>query len=627
MSESERQTDSKALAGEKTSRGNDDSTSPSAATSLRTSLEALQRRNEELEGLYTIARTFSPLVAASEIYARLARTISELACAEMCLLATYNRQQNVLRAEVGYRTPPEMVRETNFTLIRHKSCENQMRAGRAFYSNEPLQDRCFDEAFVIRYQIHSALGVPLLAKGDLIGFIYVFNRPGGFSARDLQWLETFAVQVCETITYTRLFSTIAAQAEREAVVNRLMLDLQQAVDPEQGVKMLVEQVGRLLEADRCTAALYGAGEWSDIYAEWCAEGVAPIDVDEETQARSPITYWLIENRQPLVVTNMREHVLTVGVEDIIEKIGLRSIIAVPIMHQGRVIGSLSVQQTRDERRWHSDDVDLLTAITMQIGATMENARLVSELREASRLKDEFLATVSHELRTPLTSIKGWVEILQEYPVLQSDVELVECVNAIKNATHSLSQQISDLLDLSRMEGRNLHLECAPTDINQVIMEAVRTVRQTITAHKIELRVELEDDLPTVYVDAQRIQQVLWNLLTNAIKFTPEGGRIAVRSRLLAPRGVLLDEHDEGALRWVVLEVEDTGAGIAPDFLPFIWERFRQASTSPTKRHGGLGIGLALVKEFVEAHGGHVEAQSEEGHGVLFIARLPVPNVS
>jgi signal transduction histidine kinase len=123
-----------------------------------------------------------------------------------------------------------------------------------------------------------------------------------------------------------------------------------------------------------------------------------------------------------------------------------------------------------------------------------------------------------------------------------------------------------------------------------------------------------------------VQQILWNLLTNAIKFTPDGGRITVRSRLIAPDGILIDE-DEGddTVRWIAVEVEDTGEGIPPEFLPYVWDRFRQADGSSTRRHGGLGIGLALVKELVEAHGGHVEAKSDTG-GTIFTVRLPLQNI-
>src|SRR5438067_3900495 len=332
--------------------------------------------------------------------------------------------------------------------------------------------------------------------------------------------------------------------------------------------MIVERVGEVLGLDRCIATMFSENESADIYGEWCAGGVSRIGADPEIIARSPVAQWIKDHRQPLVAPNVHEHRLAAGVEDLIEKAGLQSLAVVPIMHQGRVIGSLSGHQTRRLRRWAEDDLDLLTAVATQIGPTLENARLISELREASRLKDEFLATLSHELRTPLTAIKGWVDILAESATVALDEEVSDGIKVIRDSTNALTQLISDLLDLSRIQRKGLPLERKPTNINECIEDAARAVRQSALNRKLHLRLELDKSIPKVSVDGHRIQQVLWNLLTNAIKFTPEGGSITVRSRTLDPKGILIGEEDE-ASRWVVIEVSDTGEGIPRDFLPFI----------------------------------------------------------
>jgi GAF domain-containing protein len=594
--------------------------------------EASRRRSQELEGLYKISRAFSTLTDTSEIYGRLTSAIAELVGGEKCLLATYDRRQAIVRAEApGYNTPPEMIRDFHFTLspegaseyiYRTGETEYVYRTGEPFFSNDPSKDKRFNQEIVKRHQIRSALIVPLLIKRELIGFIYVANRPGGFRQRDVQLLEIFAAQAAETIAYARLFTTIQAQAEREAVVNRLVLTLQQATEPKRGVEVVVERVGQVLGLDRCIAILFSENEQSDIYGEWCAEGVSRVSDDREVLERSPVQQWLKDHRQPLVVATVRQHKLAAGVEDLIEKTGLKSLAVVPIMHQGRVIGSLSGHQTSHPRRWAEDDVDLLAAIATQIGSTLENARLISELREASRLKDEFLATLSHELRTPLTAIKGWVDLLSENDALQFDEELADGIEVIRNSASSLTQLISDLLDLSRIQRRVLRLERKPSDINLVILDAVQVVRPSAIARRLELQLELDDHLPIANADPHRLQQVVWNLLNNAVKFTSEGGRITVRSRLIDSAGIMLVDDETEPMRWIVIEVEDTGEGISPEFLPYVWDRFRQADGSSTRRHGGLGIGLALVKELVEAHGGHVAARSEGG-GATFTVRLPL----
>ena len=587
---------------------------------------ASRRRSEELEGLYKISRVFLTLTDTSDIYGQLAESIAQLVGGEMCLIATYDRRRQVVRAEApGHNTPRELVREFRFVLNQEDTDAYVYQTGEPFFSNDPINDARFNRGFVRRYGIRSALSVPMRIKRELIGFIYVANRPGGFRERDVRLLEIFAAQAAETIANARLFKTIQAQAEREAVVNRLLLILQRATDPKDAVEVVVQRVGEVLGADRCVAMLFADDERADYFGEWCRKGVAPIAGDEEVRERTPIPHWIRTHSQPLVVARIATHQLGVGNEDIIERLSLKSIAAVPIMHQGKVIGMLSAHQTRRERQWAEDDVDLLTAVATQVGSMLENARLIAELREANRLKDEFLATLSHELRTPLTAIKGWVELLSENELLETDEELSDGIEVIRNSTMSLTQLISDLLDLSRIQRRGLQLDRKPCHINEAVSEAVEMVRQMISQRRQHLRVELDERLPSTLADAHRMQQVLWNLLNNAIKFTPEGGDIIVRSRLIDSSGIMIADDEREPVRWIVIEVEDTGEGISRDFLPYVFDRFRQADGSSTRRHGGLGIGLALVKELVEAHNGHVEARSE-GPGATFTVRLPVLSV-
>jgi signal transduction histidine kinase len=282
-----------------------------------------------------------------------------------------------------------------------------------------------------------------------------------------------------------------------------------------------------------------------------------------------------------------------------------------------VVGSISAHQTRAPREWSEDDVDLLVAVATHLGATLENARLIAELREANRLKDQFLATLSHELRTPLTAINAWVEMLGDGSAPDGDLQ--DGIQAIGASATSLTRLISDLLDLSRVQRGVLRLNRDLIDINRAAATAELSVRQSALARRVDLRVELADGLPRTVADGQRVQQILWNLLSNAIKFTRAGGSVLLRTR------VSEDEAGETGVRarWIELEVEDTGEGIAHDFLPHVFERFRQADGSATRRHGGLGIGLSLVKELTEAHGGTVTAASEPGHGSRFTVRLPL----
>jgi PAS domain S-box-containing protein len=262
-------------------------------------------------------------------------------------------------------------------------------------------------------------------------------------------------------------------------------------------------------------------------------------------------------------------------------------------------------RARGAQRHFTAFVADITEHTQALAAEHEARR---EAEDANRAKDEFLATISHELRTPLTAIVGWAQILRAGSLSEEDCE--KALASIERNARAQAQLISDLLDVSRIVTGKLHLELRPLMPVQVVEAALDTVRPTASAKGVELAAELDRGVGMVAGDAHRLQQVVWNLLANAIKFTPRGGRVRVRLAREA-------EH-------VVMAVEDTGAGIKPEFLPHVFERFRQADVSAARMHGGLGLGLAIVSHLVEAHGGSVAAHSDgPGLGSTFTVRLPL----
>ncbi|HET8796770.1 MAG TPA: CHASE domain-containing protein [Thermoanaerobaculia bacterium] len=235
-------------------------------------------------------------------------------------------------------------------------------------------------------------------------------------------------------------------------------------------------------------------------------------------------------------------------------------------------------------------------------------RLYDEADAANRAKSQFLATVSHELRTPMTAIFGWADLLLAGDL--DDATRREAVLTIRRSARAQAQLIEDLLDISRIEVGKLHLHLAPVDLERVLAETVRAISPAAEAKEIALGVDVAPDPPLVHGDATRLQQILWNLLANAVKFTPRGG--VVRASL---------RHEEGR---VIAEVTDNGKGIHPAFLPFVFDRFRQEDATATRAHQGLGLGLSIVKHLTEMHGGEVSAHSEgEGRGASFRVSLPV----
>ncbi|WP_224244205.1 hybrid sensor histidine kinase/response regulator [Hyalangium gracile] len=231
----------------------------------------------------------------------------------------------------------------------------------------------------------------------------------------------------------------------------------------------------------------------------------------------------------------------------------------------------------------------------------------AQAEEANRLKDEFLATVSHELRTPLTAMLGWVQMLRSGMLTEDKRD--RALATVERNARSQAQLIEDLLDVSRILAGKLKLEVEFVDVGSVVEAAMETVRPAAEAKGIRLQVAL-DSTCSIMGDAARLQQVVWNLLSNAVKFTPKGGRVQV----------LVERRDSS----VEVTVADTGRGIPQDFLPHVFERFRQAEGGTTRQAGGLGLGLSIVRHLVEAQGGTVSAASDgEGQGATFVVRLPL----
>jgi PAS domain S-box-containing protein len=266
---------------------------------------------------------------------------------------------------------------------------------------------------------------------------------------------------------------------------------------------------------------------------------------------------------------------------------------------GRIVGASKVARDVSDRKRIEQERELL----------LENAqRARAEAEAASRAKDAFLATVSHELRTPLSPILAWSTMLRQGALDATKAE--RALETIERCARNQAQLVEDLLDVSRIVAGKLRLAVRPVDLEPVVRAAIDVVRPAAEAKEILLQVVLDPDGGRVSGDPERLQQVVWNLLSNAVKFTPRGGRV----RVVLER---VGSHLE-------IAVSDSGRGIAPDFLPYVFERFRQADGTTTRAHGGLGLGLAIVRHIVELHGGSVHAESPgDDGGAAFTVKLPL----
>jgi signal transduction histidine kinase len=304
---------------------------------------------------------------------------------------------------------------------------------------------------------------------------------------------------------------------------------------------------------------------------------------------------------------------------LLEALGPRAFLTVPLSHGSRTLGAIVFGLREEGRTYGPRDVEMAQELARRASIAFEQARLFEAVQaerrraeEASRLKDEFLATVSHELRTPLTAMLGWVQLLRTGR-LAGDKQ-ARALETVERNCRAQAQLIEDLLDVSRIVTGKLRLDVEPMELADAVRGALDVVRPAAKAKGVRLEAELDAEASPFQGDPQRLQQVVWNLLSNAVKFTPGGGRVDVTLRREGPTAVI--------------QVRDTGRGIDPDFLPHVFERFRQADGGPTRTFGGLGLGLAIVRHLVELHGGRVEASSDGlGQGATFTVWLPARHAS
>ena len=294
--------------------------------------------------------------------------------------------------------------------------------------------------------------------------------------------------------------------------------------------------------------------------------------------------------------------------------GLRSqsSLSAPMSVMGRILGTIEVQ-SYEENAFTDEHVTAMRMAANLTAVAVENAGLLerestarTNAEESNRLKDEFLATVSHELRTPLTAILGWSRMLENDSITSEMT--ARAIETIKRNAKAQAKIIDDILDVSRIITGNLYLDLHPIELESVLEQSVNVVRPTADAKGIQIELSLDEPV-AVSGDPNRLQQVFWNLLSNAVKFTPAGGKVSVRLRKTDSQ--------------VEVEVADTGPGITPEFLPYVFDRFRQADSTSTRHHGGLGLGLAIARHLIEIHGGTIAVRSESEGGAIFMVKLPL----
>ena len=449
------------------------------------------------------------------------------------------------------------------------------------------------------------------------------ERPAGL-ARVVAFVVTGSVVslLCEALHSARRHEEAARRRMERLTEQRVGLDavavsLAQAIQLSEVSEVILERGRRMLGARAGRLAVVD-GEAQSLRVMH-AVGY-PAGVDEATaaiplEASEPMADAVRERRPVVLESRVASDNAYPHLAAMRDLTGTQAIAVLPLLVRGRVLGGLGFSFAQ-ARRFDGEDLALLQTLAYQCGAAVERSELYDaervsrlEAQRLNRLKDDFMATLSHELRTPLSAILVWLDLLRTEDLAPGTLRAADM---IQRSAGSLSQLIEELLDVSRIVTGKVTLNRRTVDLNGLCSSLVESARPAAEAKQLRLACAIDPALGEIWADAGRLRQVLENLLSNAVKFTPAGGSVELRATRTGAR--------------VRVEVADTGAGIAPDLLPFVFERFRQGNTGSSRAQQGLGLGLTIAQKFAELHGGRIIAESRGlGRGSLFTLDLPAPS--
>jgi signal transduction histidine kinase/CheY-like chemotaxis protein/HAMP domain-containing protein len=471
-----------------------------------------------------------------------------------------------------------------------------------------------------REDVRAALAAPIKLRDQVIGALdlHEIDEPRRWTEDEIALVQTVADQVGLALENARLFADTQRRAEQLATLHRVGLDITAALDLNGLLETLYEQVGRIVDVGTFYIALYEEPTGKIRFPLFTGRD-GPIEAEPlDIYGDAGITGHVIKTGEPLYVPDLASPPEDLPVQPVVlSEPSTRSFVGVPLIFREQVFGVLSVQSYQ-ANAYSPEAVELLSTIATQASIAIQNAqayqRLVEtaeQLREVDRLKTQFLANMSHELRTPLNSIIGFSRVmLKGIDGPLTDLQEAD-LSSIYNSGQHLLGLINSILDMSKIEAGKMDLSFEELQLSEIFDAVLSTTRALVKDQPVELRSEVPEDLPAVWADAQRVRQILINLMSNAAKFTEEG-HITLKAAA-GPENVKIS-------------VIDTGIGIDPEAQSRLFIPFQQVDASTTRRAGGTGLGLAISRRFVEMQGGEIWVESEVGEGSAFSFTLPIYQV-
>jgi two-component system, NtrC family, sensor kinase len=587
--------------------------------------EALERQTATSEVLEAISGAQTD---ASPVFETIARNAHRLSAAVRCNVLRYDDGLLHIAAVSGFSPEDEQQLRRRYPV---KPGDASVMSGRVILSgsvekiDDALSDPLYDQEHASNLGLRRMLGVPMLRGGAVLGVIVLAWRESGPTpAALIELLKTFAEQAVIAIENVRLFTELdarTAQLTRSVAELKALGEVGQAVsstlDLEIVLRTIVSRATELAGMDAGSVYEYDTDR-EEFYLH--TPHLLPTQLVEALRAK-PIRKGegalgqMAITGEPVQIKDIaNDRAYQSGVRKQLIEIGCRSLLVIPLLRENMLIGGLAVYR-KSAGEFAPQVIELLKTFATQSALAIQNARLFREIEDKSRQlevasqhKSEFLANMSHELRTPLNAIIGFSEVLAERMFGEINDKQAEYLADILESGRHLLSLINDILDLSKIEAGRMELQATEFSLPDAIENTLTLVRERAHRHGIALGHRVDERLGTICADERKVKQVLLNLLSNALKFTPEGGRIDVVATVT-----------DNAIE---ISVSDTGVGIAAEDQAMVFEEFRQVGAA-SKKIEGTGLGLAISRKFIELHGGKIWVKSQVGAGSTFAFTLPL----
>ncbi|CAG0932473.1 two-component system, OmpR family, sensor histidine kinase KdpD [Thermoflexales bacterium] len=575
--------------------------------------EQTDQQAQEFNALYTVSQKVAALFDIEEILKLVVTAAVNLTKAEEGSLMLLDANTGELYLRASCSSHEDAVRN-----LRVKVTDSLM--GRVIQSGRPLM---LDRGDLLKVRtsllVKAIVGVPLIIGGHVIGVLSVYNTRSQhrFREHDVHLLSTLADSAAIAIRNAELYHDVRRTADRFAALAEIARRISESLDRHTVLERIVTHARQLLQAAGSEVYLL------DETGQFLKAVVAVGDFAEEIKARplrlsEGIVGAVARSGVAEMVNAVEEDPRRVQIPGTTEQ--HEALLCAPLIAKSGLLGVMTVVRSGQQPAFERLDFDFFTALAAQAVIAIENARLydserqqtlmlseaLSKQQELDRLKNTFIQNVSHELRTPLAIIRGYAELMVGGELGELSPEQHESAEVMARRTRMLSKMLDDLLTILAAETHKLEKELV--DLATLTQLAVADFQASAKQAGLSLVATIEPDAPQIYADAIHMRRVLDNLLGNALKFTPAGGRVSVS---------MSHTPDE-----VNLIVSDTGIGISPEHLEKVFQRFYQVNGSSKRRYGGVGLGLALVKEIIESHDGQVDVTSEVGRGTTFRIVLP-----